>query len=97
VPLYHVIIVLLQQRLPSRVLPDQMDRHGEMRIIMFPDADIWSLYSTSGKDGRLIIMKGWQDLLSLYKLAVGDRLLFVIHHGGDEIVFFVKPMSGQSV
>ena len=36
---YNVIIVFMQTRLPSRVLPDQMDRHGEMRIIIFPEAN----------------------------------------------------------
>ena len=49
-PSYHVTIVLMQQRPPSRVLPDQMDGHGEMRIIMFLEADIWSLYSMLEKD-----------------------------------------------
>ena len=87
----------MQQRLPISVLHDQMDRHGEMRIIMFPEADIWSLYSTPEKYGRLVVMDGWKDLISLSKLAVGDRLLFIIHHGGDEVILFVKPMLGQFV
>jgi hypothetical protein len=70
-----------------------MERHGEMRIIIYPNVDIWSLYSTSEKDGRLIIMDGWKDLLSLSKLAIGDRMFFMIHHGGDEVILFVKPMN----
>jgi len=84
--------VLLQQRLPSRVLPDQMDRYGEMRIIIYPDTDLWSIYSTSEKDGRLV-MDGWKDLLCLYKMSIGDRLLLVIHHGGDEVLLFISPMA----
>jgi hypothetical protein len=84
----------MQQRLPSQVLPYEMDRHGEMRIIIFPEADIWSLYSMSEKDGCLIVMDGWKDFLSLYKLEVGDRLFFVIHHGGNEVILFVKPING---
>ena len=91
---YHVTIVLLQQRLPNHVIPDQMDRHGEMRFIMFLETDILWLYSTSEKDGCLLVMEGWKDLLFLSKLAVGDRLFFVIHHGGDEVILFVKPMIG---
>ena len=96
-PSYRVTIVLLQQRLPSRVLPAQMERHGEMRIIIYPNVDIWSLYSTSEKDGRLIVMEGWKDLLNLNNLAVGDILLFVIHHGGDEVILFVKTMPRKSM
>lgn len=88
---YYDTVVLLQQRLPSRVLPDQMDRYGEMRIIIYPDTDLWSIYSTSEKDGRLV-MDGWKDLLCLYKLSIGDRLLLLIHHGGDEVLLFITPM-----
>jgi hypothetical protein len=88
---YYDTVVLLQQRLPSRVLPDQMDRYGEMRIIIYPDTDLWSIYSTSEKDGRLV-MDGWKDLLCLYKLSIGDKMLLLIHHGGDEVLLFITPM-----
>ena len=45
----------------------------------------------SEKDGRLF-MDGWKDLLFLYKLSIGDMLLLLIHHGGDEVVLFIAPM-----
>ena len=63
-----------------------MDRYGEMRIIMYPDTNL-----TSNKDGRLV-MDGWKDLLCLSKMSTGDRLLLVIHHGGDEVLLFITPM-----
>ena len=88
---YYDTVVLLQQRLLSRVLSDQMDRYGEIRIIIYPDTDLWSIYSTSEKDGRLV-MDGWKDLLYLYKLSIGDRLLLLIHLGGHEALLFITPM-----
>ena len=49
------------------------------------------------KDGCLIVMEAWKDLLNLNILVVGDRLLFVIHHGGDEVILFVKTMPRKSM
>ena len=68
-----------------------MNRYAEMRIIIYPDTDLWSIYSTLEKGGRFG-MDGWKDLLCLNKLSIGDMLLLLIHHGGDEVLLFITPM-----
>jgi hypothetical protein len=86
--------VFLQQKIHKCVVHDLMDEYDEIRIIVHPKTNFRSTYSTSPIDGRVII-NGWKDLLKKYNLIIGDRMIFVIHHGREGVFFFVTAMPEE--
>ena len=88
--------MLCHQILPQRVVPKEMGANGELTIVLHPRVNISSTsYSASGQGDGSIALNGWSKVVDVYDMDVGDRMIFVLHHGHAGTFLFLGFIAAE--
>ena len=81
--------MLFKQKLPHRVVPEDMEEYGAITIVGRPRSRVSSTYTISHIDGRVCVNK-WNDFMKKEKhLVLGDKVLMLLYLGDHGIYLFV--------
>ena len=82
--------MFIQQKLPSRYIPDNMEKNVPITIVCHPKTEVTSTYSISELDGRLCV-SGWKEFMAKEKhLKKGDKMLFLLYLGTEGLYLFAS-------
>jgi hypothetical protein len=80
----------IQQKIPSRLIPEQMEKTGTITIVCHPRTEVTSTYSISELDGRLCV-SGWKEFMAKENhLKKGDKMLFLLYLGTEGLYLFAS-------
>jgi hypothetical protein len=82
--------MLFKQKLPQRVVPQDMAEYGAITIVCHPNTRVSSTYTISDIDGRVCVNK-WNELMMKEKLLViGEKVMMLLYLGNHGIYLFVS-------
>ena len=74
--------MLCHQINPQCVVPKDVSANRELTIVLHLRVNISSTsYSASGQGDESIVLNGWSKVVDVYDMDIGDRMIFVLHHG----------------
>lgn len=78
----------MQQKIPSRLIPAQMEKNGTITIVCHPRTEVTSTYSISELDGRMCV-SGWKEFMAKENhLKMGHKMLFLLYLGTEGLYLF---------
>ena len=84
--------MLFKQKLPHRVVPEDMDEYGAITIVCHPHTTVSSTYTISAIDGHVCVNK-WNEFMKKEKiLLLGHKVLMLLYLGDHGIYLFVSQV-----
>ena len=84
------------QILPPRVVPKEMGANGELTVVLHPRVNIsLTSYSASRQGDGSIILNGWNKVVDVYDMDIGDRMIIVLHHGRAGTFLFLGFIAAE--
>lgn len=86
------MFAISQQKLPHRIVPEDMAEEGAITLVCHPKTRLSSTYtiSTDEHDKRLCVNR-WDKFMKMEKkLKIGHKLLMVLYLGDHGIYLFVS-------
>lgn len=81
---------MFKQKLPQRVVPEDMDEYGAINIVCHPHTRLSSSYTISDLDGRVCVNK-WNDfMMKENHLVIGEKVMMLLYLGDHGIYLFVS-------
>ena len=82
--------LLLEQKIPSRLVPTDMEQYGAIKIVCHPRTLVRASYAISSDDGRLCV-SGWKEFMDKEKhLQMDDKMLFLLYLGNAGVYLFAS-------
>lgn len=89
-PRVDVTNIVFKQKLPNRVVPEEMEEYGAITIVYHPHSTVSSTYTISDIDGRVSVNK-WNEFMKKEKiLLLGQKVLMLLYLGDHGIYLFVS-------
>ena len=81
--------MLLQQKIPAHVIPEDIKKSGDIKVVWHPEIVLTRSYTIS-QDGWLII-HGFNELLfKKGNLTVGSKLLLLLFIGEPQLILSIS-------
>ena len=82
--------MLFKQKLPQRVVPQDMAEYGAINIVCHPNTRVSSTYTILDIDGCVCVNK-WNEFMKKEKiLLLGRKVLMLLYLGDHGIYLFVS-------
>ena len=89
-PRVDVTNIVFKQKLPNRVVPEEMEEYGAITIVCHPHSTVSSTYTISDIDGHVCVNK-WNEFMKKEKLLLlGQKVLMLLYLGDHGIYLFVS-------
>ena len=89
-PRVDVTNIVFKQKLPNRVVPEEMEEYGAITIVYHPHSTVSSTYTISDIDGHVCVNK-WNEFMKKEKLLLlGQKVLMLLYLGDHGIYLFVS-------
>ena len=81
--------MFLQQKIPARVVPEDMPSSGDITLVFHPHTVVKGSYMISDYDGRVSV-NGWNKLINKkMNLKIEDNMLLFLYLGNSGGFLFV--------
>ena len=88
--------MLCHQILLQCVVPEEVGANGDLTIVLHPRVNIsLTSYSASRQGDGSIILNGWNKVVDVYDMDIGDRMIFILHHGRAGTFLFLGFIAAE--
>ena len=89
-PRVDVTNIVFKQKLPNRVVPEEMEEYVAITIVYNPHSTVSSTYTISDIYGRFCVNK-WNEFMKKENLLLlGQKVLMLLYLGDHGIYLFVS-------
>ena len=88
---------MFKQKLPQRVVPEDMHECEAINIVCHPHTRLSSSYTISDLDGHVCVNK-WSDfMMKQNHLVIGEKVMMLLYVGDHGIYLFVFHIPEEAL